>query len=282
MTFYSIMVLESILAYDYIRSKPIMVYLMGLIYSSVAILISLSMFKNQGSLVMVFFTSFACFYYIYYAIKNEELNDLLMDNERRLLIAHSKVIMMFMLLFLGFFTSFTLWSLLLPENIANNLFSVQYLTIGNLNSAITGNVVLSEYTMAIFFNNIKVLIFTLLFSFLYGAGAIFILTWNASVGGAFVGSFIKTRLLAYSGPHSVLLGMTRYLPHGILEMAAYFIGALAGGIISVAIIRRDFVSKQFFRIIFDASELIIIAILILFIATLVEVYLTPNLVTLIS
>ncbi len=41
------------------------------------------------------------------------------------------------------------------------------------------------------------MIFCLLFAFLYGVGAIFILVWNASVLGAAIGVFAKTQL---SGP----------------------------------------------------------------------------------
>ena len=42
----------------------------------------------------------------------------------------------------------------------------------------------------IFINNMGVLFLCIIFSFLYGAGAIFILTWNASVIAAAIGSFI--------------------------------------------------------------------------------------------
>ncbi len=276
------MVLESILNYEKIRSNPFYLFMMGFIYSSIAILISLVMFKSHSSLVMIFFTALACFHYVYYAIKNEEINDLLIEKETTLIKAHSKIIVMFMVLFFGFFFSFTLWALILPENVSSSLFSIQYQTINTLNSEITGNAIMTSYGVSIFLNNLKVLLFCIIFSFLYGAGAIFILTWNASVGGAFVGEFIKTRLLVYSSGHSILLGLIRYLPHGLLEMTAYFIGILAGGIISVAVIRKDFSNKNFIRILFDSSELIIIAIFILFIATIVEIYITPNLVALIS
>ena len=78
------------------------------------------------------------------------------------------------------------------------------------------------------------------------------------------------------------LGFIRYLPHGIIEMAAYFVGGLAGCIISVAVIRHDLGSKKFFKILFDSSELLLIAVILLIIGGLVEVFVTPALVSFFS
>jgi len=63
--------------------------------------------------------------------------------------------------------------------------------------------------------------------------------------------------------------------HGIPEIGAYFVGALAGGIVSVAVIRKDLRGEGTWNILQDALLLIIIAIGVLFIAALMEVYLTP-------
>jgi len=139
--------------------------------------------------------------------------------------------------------------------------------------------------LQIFFNNFKVMLFCLFFSFFYGAGAIFILTWNASVIGAAVGSFVKEKLAALAlsaGSTNIFhyfqffsLGLARYAIHGIPEIAAYFIAGLAGGIISVAMVNRDLDSNKFHIILKDALELSLIAILILVVAAFMEVYLTP-------
>jgi len=97
----------------------------------------------------------------------------------------------------------------------------------------------------------------------------FILVWNATVIAAAMGIFAKKTL-------SVLpLALTRYLFHGITEIGAYFLGARAGGILSVAVIRRDLHGEGKWRILQDSLLLIIIAIAILFIAALLEVYVTP-------
>jgi uncharacterized membrane protein SpoIIM required for sporulation len=71
------------------------------------------------------------------------------------------------------------------------------------------------------------------------------------------------------------MGLARYMIHGIPEIAAYFVGALAGGIISVAIIRRDLKGERMWRIFQDALILMLIAVAILIVAGLIEVYITP-------
>ena len=118
-----------------------------------------------------------------------------------------------------------------------------------------------------------------------GIGAIFILTWNASVIGVAMGNFIKSQLSnvtsslgffsASSYLHVASLGLLRYFTHGLLEIAAYFITGLAGGILSVAIIKKDLFSKNFERILVDTLDLLVIALGVLVCAAFVEVYITP-------
>ena len=137
----------------------------------------------------------------------------------------------------------------------------------------------------ILFNNIKVLAFCILFAFVYGAGAIFILTWNATVIGTAIGNFIRSNIGAYASTvgiakagayfQVVSLGLLRYAIHGIPEITAYFIAGLAGGIISVAVIRNDLLSRRFSHVLFDVADLVLLSVVILFAAGLLEVYVTP-------
>ena len=119
---------------------------------------------------------------------------------------------------------------------------------------------------------------------MYGAGAIFILTWNASVIATAIGNFIRSNIASYASQAGfraasyfqiVSLALLRYLLHGIPEILAYIIAGLAGGIISVAVINARFGTRKFERVILDSSDLILLSVLLLILATLIEVYITP-------
>jgi len=127
-------------------------------------------------------------------------------------------------------------------------------TIKSINSNISGNATISGVFIRILMSNIKVLLFTILFAFFYGAGTIFILTWNASVIGAAVGNFVRSRVLNFADYfHIIPLGIMRYMTHGFFEILAYFIGGLAGGIVSIALIKHNLQEN---RVLIDSLDLI--------------------------
>ena len=135
--------------------------------------------------------------------------------------------------------------------------------------AIHGSSTASGRLLSIIENNIYVLIFTIIFSLIFGAGAIFVLAWNASVISAAIGIFTRYNLA------DVPLGLLRYLVHGFPEITAYFIAALAGGMFGTGIMRHGIKNKLFFRVLENVLILLFISILILIFAALLEVYITP-------
>jgi len=280
------MVLESLLNPLKAEKKPWEMIFIGYIYSSVAILLSLWIFRDQASLIMVFLTVMACLPIVYNTMKLEESKDMVIKKEIALLREHNKAIVFLMFLFLGITFSFVTWYVFLPPETLNIVFDKQTTTIQAINNQVSGNAFqqFSAFTK-ILLNNIKVLAFAILFAFIYGAGAIFILTWNASVIGTAMGNFIRSNLSEYASSIGfakfsayfgvISIGLLRYSLHGIPEIMAYFYGGLAGGIISVAIIRGHFKDENFSHIIFDVSELLVIAISFLLVAAFLEVYITP-------
>lgn len=279
------MVLESLINPINAEKRPVTMLFLGFLYASVGLFMSIWIFKDQASLVFVFLTVIACVPLVYNTIKLEEKKDLTISKESFLLKEHGKALLFFMFLFMGFTLAYALWYVILPSSIIQSSFSTQIQTIISLGSEVTGAATSLSVLGKVFFNNLKVLMFCILFAFLYGVGAIFILTWNASVIGVAIGNFIRRNIASIAvkfhlgsiGSYFqiISLGLLRYSIHGIPEILAYFTGGLAGGIISIAVIRHDFGTNKFERILLDSSDLIIISVLLLVVAAVLEVYITP-------
>lgn len=282
------MVLESVITPFTAEQKPGRMFFIGLAFCSIAIMLSLWIFKSQASLIMVFLTAMACIPLIYNTIKMEEEKDLEGMEETWLLREHAKALKVFIFLFLGATVAFAFWYVVLSSSTTGVLFQTQTDTINAINGRMTSNVPLNvsmSFFSKIFFNNVKVLIFCILFSFIYGAGAIFILMWNASVIGAAIGNFVRLEMIEIAHIvgferiahyfQIVTMGLLRYSIHGIPEILAYFVGALAGGIISIAVLNHDFGTKKFEQVLLDSADLVIISIVILFAAAILEVFVTP-------
>lgn len=279
------MVLEAILNPFTASKRPWETFIIGIVYSSAALFLSLWIFEEYASLVMVFLTVMACIPLFYQTMAAEEEKDDVIDSERQLLKEHTKAVIFLMVLFIGITVAFSFWYTFLPTDLSNNVFKVQTQTIASLNQQVTASVARLNLLNKIFLNNIKVLIFCILFSFIYGFGAMFILAWNASVIGAAAGNFIRTHLASYAEAtgvykvasyfHATALSILRYAIHGVPEILAYLIAGLAGGILSVAIVKHEFGTKNFERILLDASDLILLSVFVLFIAAILEVFITP-------
>lgn len=281
------MVLESLISPEKAEKDPWEMFFVGILYSSIAVFLSLYIFGgDEVSLVLVFLTVMATGVLMYRTTTYEEEEDIKLDKEYKILEQHGKALSFFMFLFLGFLVSFALWYVFLPGELSQQVFNSQIATIERINSPqVQGAIMLPYNFVRILFNNIKVLFFSLFFSFFYGMGALFILAWNASVVGAATGVFIQNLLnkalesagaLSFSHYFSAIsIGLSRYLIHGIPEIGAYFIGGLAGGLISVAMINHQTNAKQFAKVLKDAFVLVVISVGILVIAALLEIYVTP-------
>ncbi|MDD5192301.1 MAG: stage II sporulation protein M [Candidatus Nanoarchaeia archaeon] len=270
--------------------SPWEMFFIGAFYATVSLLLVKWIFssdpvlsKYTGIIVVTFCVMFSI-PFIYYTFKLEEEKDLQITGFKRLLVEHDKALFAFMFLFMGFIVAFSFWYIVFPSG--NQNFRAQIETYCMINKPSHFDECVSEYGIEhvskttafltakekivnIFANNIYVLIFTLVFSLIFGAGAIFILAWNASVISAAIGIFSKDNLI------TLPLGLARYMIHGIPEIGAYFAGALAGGIISIAVIKHDVHSEKFWIILQDSLNLVIISVVLLFVAALIEVFITP-------
>ncbi len=273
------MVLEGLKVLS-IERKPWEALVSGSIYVFVAAFLSLVLFPESASIVSVLLVVVASLPLVYDAIKFEEKVDLKYSDEHHIMEHHKLFVWFVLFLFLGFSLGFFLLYSFLPSSYVNQLFSAQISTIQSVGPA-TGNYVsLQGAFFSILFNNIKVLAFCLLFSFLYGSGAIFILSWNASVLGAAMGNFFRESLSKMSPSLSSYfavgtLSLLRYSIHGIPEITAYLLAGLAGSLISTAVVNDDFRTKRFYKVLDDSTDLILLSLIFIFVAALLEVFITP-------
>ena len=254
------MVLEILVNPKKVTGKPWEMFFIGAVYSLVGVLLGYWVFRSYVSIIMVTFTTIAAIPFVLSAINSEGQKGRTLSRGS-LLREHGKIISMFTFLFLGFVTVFFSLFVFLPS------------------TAVTGNFIAEVPTMLkILLNNFKVLFFCIIFSLFYGSGALFILAWNASVMGAAIGVGIRSGLSSslYGNVQAFATSLLGYFAHGIPEIIAYFVAGLAGGIISFAIMKEKFGSKAFRKISLDAANLVIFAIIILILAALIEVFVSPT------
>ena len=263
-------------------------FFIGIIYASLSLLLVRWFFGNDvvlsqysGMIVVTFAVMFSL-PFMYFIIKKEEAEDEKVFGIFSVWRIHKDAIYAFMWLFLGFIVAFSFWFIILQDS---NLFNAQLETYcrinnpGNIEDCVskyyfgqqgsTGAATKQLRFLSIIENNIYVMIFTLILSLIFGAGAIFVLAWNASVIAAAIGIFTRYQI------SEIPLGIARYMIHGFPEIAAYFITALAGGIFGVGVIRNGIMSKRFLHVVENVVILLFIAIIILLIAAVIEVYFTP-------
>ena len=281
--------LEMLLNPKAAERRPWEMFFVGLFYGAVSLILvniffsSNPIFSKYSSLLVIMFTVMLSLPFVYFTIRLEEEQGY--KEGGFFFKSHGRALASLIWLFLGFVVAFSLMYMLLPEFVGRS-FEAQIEQYCMINAptqfqecvskyvGITGNVISGttrDYALSILVNNIYVMIFCLIFSLLFGAGAIFILAWNASVIATAIWIFSKSSIQNFPS------AFMRYMIHGLPEIAAYFTAALAGGIISVALIKHDFRDERFWNTIKDSVNLILLALALIVLAAVVEAFITPML-----
>jgi len=273
--------LESVIKYKEIEKYPWIMFFWALLISTVGILFSLQLsYQIQLSgasvdltgLFAVIFTIIPSVYFLTLIVKRHEKmdeQDLARHYEKGFWQRHDRDVIIFLLYFFGLTFSFAFWAFTLDSG----TFQIQLMKIQEIR-AMSGNL-LSGSTLSgsasggesmkfiqVLINNLNVTAFAFIFSLLFGAGAVFIVVWNASILGVYIGRLSET-LLHIPG---VALG---FLPHGIPEIAGYLLASISGGVISAAIIRGH--GKPIvLRVIADSMKLLALALLFVLLGALIE------------
>jgi len=265
------MVLESLFPEKKIVSRPVDMLMLGFVVSFVSVFVSYFVFPKYAGIITPLITALAMAPLFNRLFEDEE-DEIDQVAEKRLVegffARHGDIIWMFTLFFIGNFLAIFLISVALPDQLLQTVFEPQLADINAIQSlaSASGAAVHPDLADMIILNNLKVMLFAFMLSFLFGTGAVFILSWNASILALFLANYVRQGLY-----HTFLLTTTGIFPHAAVEMVAYFLAGIAGGILSVGMVREDFMSPEFNLMFKDSVLLLLLALAAVFIGAYIEV-----------
>lgn len=267
--------IEQLFPSRWIEKKTWIAFLLGLSYSIIGISSAIILFPKNPAMPSIALTSLLALpslnkiLYIETKQAAREKKFDLSDSFKN----HKDVFQVYMFMFVGIFFTFAFFSIMLPKIAADQLFTEQIGAVGYLGSAAGDGGFAS-----IFSNNFLIFAFALIASFFYGAGAIFILTWNASAWGVVFGAIARDAgIVSNANPFFYfILTIIAVAPHMLSEAAAYILAAISGGIISKAVILEKIFSQRFKKIILDALVIFALALVLLLVAAYIEAYLAKS------
>ncbi|MBI4214375.1 stage II sporulation protein M [archaeon] len=282
--------IESILSPSTVEKKPWEAFVAGFIFAIASSFIALQVgtaSPSQSGLgfLMVAFINIAAAPFFINLFRIEEKK-----KEGNLFQRHAPIIEVFGYFFIAVILASSLVYVLLPADTRFTLFAdqihdlqaKQIIPAASFTPSVTGFAVRAGIDFfSIFGNNMKVLALAFIFSFIFGTGAIFLISWNATILGVLIGKIAENpaafgSFVAAPGNIAVNylialpLTLLRLLPHGLFEFAGYFFAAVAGGILSIAIIQERFLSEKA-RVLKDSLAYLAIGAALILVGAVVEV-----------
>ncbi len=257
------MVLENLITIREAVRHPIWVFVIGAFVSIASLLISFLVFPESVGLFTVVLITFIMTPFMVNLITYEtymtefEIKRKIVQSffER-----HQDILLVYSALFSGMIVALSLVFIFMPDDTVIKLFEDQITEI----KIIRGSFLDSSTFVKIILNNVGVLFLSIIFAFIFGSGAIFILAWNASVLSAAIGLTTKS----IGGLHGIPVALATYMPHGIFEIVAYFLGGISGGILSVVIMHKK--TGLLGVMVKDSMKVILTAVVLLVIGAVIE------------
>lgn len=270
------MVLERLFKVSWLEKRPALSLLLGFVIVFIALITSLVFFRTDISIALVFLVTLLLVPSLMRVISQEE------KVERKFGIRnffknHKAIMEIYLFLFLGIFVAY----LAIGFFAGDNLEDIAGKQIEVIDGGLTGDEIVQftfEEKMSNFFgifseNTLVALIFFFL-SFFYGAGGIFLVVWNASIFSTFIVMTINN--LSRGAPHALgLLGA--FSLHLIPEVFGFLLAAIAGGVISRALIAEKLKSDALRNVIKDAAVLFLLGFAVLIISALLEAFASTSL-----
>lgn len=267
------MVLESLFSAKKIEKNPWDMLILSVIVTLVCIYISYIIFPEYAGIIMPLLVTVAMTPIIFMVFRIDEGFEsatVKHQIEKTFWDRHDETLIIFTMFFIGNLLAVFFVAIIVPESFFITSFSQQIDTINIINPStgqMLGSVIESNVLKIITFNNMKVMIFSFILSFLIGTGALFILSWNASILAVYLATFVREGLY-----HDFMLKSIGIAPHAPIEIVSYFLAGIAGGILSVGIIREKLKSKAFKLVFKDSLLMLALAFLAVIVGALIEVF----------
>ncbi|MBI4021458.1 MAG: stage II sporulation protein M [Candidatus Aenigmarchaeota archaeon] len=228
------MVLDRIIGQDLLTTKPDVGLFLGFVFTLIGFATSYLIFVSGMSIAMIGFSSLLMLPYIIKIMKPESSQYAPVFSRK------NPSLEFFAFLFLGMALAYTILFGILSPGIRDLAFDNQLDVIAGRAAATAGSFIDTGFFMSIFSNNILIVAIAVILSYFYGAGAIFVLNYNASIAGIVYGSWISA-LLWPAGPLAPFAStnIMLFLPHTILEILGYLLASVAGIILSKPLTRRN-------------------------------------------
>ena len=270
--------LESLLEAERAEKSPWKVMFLAIAIGAVAIaLAAIIGGGNESGHLVVAFACIAAAPLMVRVIHIEERADTqpwFSKSEIGLLMRHGDMFAVYTFYFIGIIVIASLFFTLFPADVMGQVFASQVKELGAINALRgTGHVVSACGFACIIENNLGVLGLVMLFSFMFGAGAVYIITWNASVVGVLVGTIARQHAASNGGsltlaylvalPYSLI----SIFPHGVFEIGGYFFGGLASGMLGAAMLRNDYKNRTVMK---DLTIIVVLAVIFVVIGAAIE------------
>lgn len=241
--------LDYLLKEKIVEQKPQYAFALGILFSTIGMIMAVLIFKESPSFPAVFLTTLAAAPIAMRIIKKNEKSTDLYERYR-------SVIEVYAYLFFGMAVSFAIWFAILPAGFVSILFKEQLLkfSVGYFTFE-------RAELLAIVLNNMGLMLFFFLLSLFYGTGAMFLLAWNASILGTMWGNTIRGALTILTSGQAIVNTIMAF-PYLFPEVAAYFFAAVAGGILSINISKKAKFDRMFSEsilLLLTAAGLIIVS-----------------------
>ena len=263
------MVLETLMSVKDAIKNPWHMVIFGAVISLISLGIANFVFPENSGLLTVFLITMISAPFMWKLFKYEEWHeesDFTREktfwekfNPVELFTRHLEIFIIYAAYFVGIVIALSAVFWLLPGEVAESVFNDQTAQIEKI-SNITGRIAFVDAFGIILTNNLIVMTVSFVFALLLGLGVTFIIVWNGSVLAAAIGSVAKL-----SGASAAIV---KFLPHGIFEIAAYIVVAIAGGVLSVAISKHG--TKFIGAIILDTIMMLVFAVILLVIGAFIE------------